>query len=218
MQAGHAGDDFGTGGRPHRSVFSLDRLTVFRVITLLLVLLINGCAPGGTYSKHGVAQYHGDGTIRDVSQSGWPFSSHGFVIELDHFDLGSAFDKQFHLANVPTIANSHVEIALAVEDEELSRQGIASVDTLRKKLAASLTIIVTDSANVATAQFSTNIGSLRWSSPVHGYTGFWLYSETGSFFTPRSGETYSLRVHYAPDVMLRGKRGRIYLYSGYGGS
>jgi hypothetical protein len=189
-----------------------------RIHILFLVLLISGCAPRGTYNKHGVTQYRGDGAIRDVSQSSWPFSSHGFVIELEGFDLGSAFDKQFHLVNVPTIANSHVEIALAIEDEEISGQSIPSVDSLRKQLQASLTIAVSDSASVGTTGFSTNLGSLRWSSPVHGYTGFWLYSETGSFFTPRSGETYSLHVQYAPDAMLRGKHGRIYLYSGYGGS
>jgi len=193
-------------------------LTVFRITTLFFALLISGCAPSGTYSKHGVTQYHGDGVIRDVSQRGWPFSSHGFVIELEQFDLGSAFDKQFHLSSVPTIAGSHVEIALAVEDEEISRQGIAAVDALRKKLVASLSIAVSDSASVVATEFSANIGSLVWSSPVHGYTGRWLYSESGSFFTPRSAETYSLLVQYAPDETLRGKRGRIYLYSGYGGS
>jgi hypothetical protein len=193
-------------------------LTVFLITTLFFALLITGCAPAGTYSKYGVTQYHGDGVIRDVSQSGWPFSSHGFVIELEQFDLGSAFDKQFHLSSVPTIAGGHVEIALAVEDEEISRQGIASVDELRKKLTASLSIAMSDSASVLATQFSANIGSLVWSSPVHGYTGLWLYNGSGSFFTPRSAETYALHVQYAPDEKLRGKRGRIYLYSGYGGS
>jgi hypothetical protein len=197
---------------------TLGRLTMSRFSTLFLALLFSGCAPDGTYTKYGVTHYHGDGVIRDVSQSGWPFSSHGFVIELDQFDLGDSFDKQFHLADVPTIAGRHVEIALAVEDEEIARQGGAAVDALRKKLAARLTIAVSDSASFVATAFSTNIGSLWWSTPVYGYKGFWLYSETGSFFMPRAGETYSLHVQYAPDFMLRGKRGRIYLYSAYGGS
>ena len=206
---------------------------MFRITTLLFALLVSGCSPGGTYTKHGVTQYHGDGVIRDVSQSGWPFSTHGFVIELDKFDLGNTFDKQFRLVNVPTIVNRPFEICLAVEEDGLEQLNLNSsisvnkrnspftkttIDDLRKKLAAVLTLSLTDSNGITVTGLSTNIGSLVWSSPVHGYKGFWLYSESGSFFTPRSGETYFLHVRYTPDFILRGKHGRIYLYSGYGGS
>ena len=191
---------------------------MFRFITLFLAFLSSGCAPSGTYTRYGVSHYRGDGVIRDVSQCAWPFSSHGFVIELDQFDLGNALDKQFHLADVPTIAGSHVEIALAVEDEEISRLGIRSVDSLRRQLRANVSFELLDSTNGLVTALSTNIGSFVWSGPVHGYNGFWLYIEPGSFFTPRAGERYFLHVRYSPDASLRGKQGRIYLDSLYGGS
>jgi hypothetical protein len=184
----------------------------------MVALLVAGCTRSGTYSKYGVAKFQGDGIIRDVSRKGGPFSSHGFVIELDKFDLGDIFDKQFRLRNVPTIASTPVEICLAVEDKELARFSVASVDDLRKKLQATLTVSLRDSKDYRTTGFSANIGNLVWSTPVHGYTGFWLYTQSGSFFTPRSEETYSLHVQYSPDPTLRGKQGRVYLYSGYGGS
>jgi len=190
---------------------------MFRITTLFFALLISGCTycPSGTYFRHGITQYHGDGTIRDVSQRALFFGSRGYVIEFDKFDLGSAYDKQFRLANLPTIANSSAEICLAVEDEELS---FNQIDSLRKKLAAELIISLTNSAGIAEAGLSTNIGTMRWSSPVHGYKGYWLYTEKGSFFTPRPEETYYLRVQYSPDATLKGKHGCIYLYSGCGGS
>ena len=205
---------------PRRSPLTLDHSTMFRIGTLFFALLFSGCtySPSGTYFRHGIAQYHSEGSIRDVSQCSGLIRTRGYVIELEKFDLGSFYDKQFRVANLPTIANSKVEIRLAIEDEEISRLSIASVDSLRKKLKAELTVSLKDSAGVTVTGLSTNIGTMWWSSPVHGYSGHWLYDEKGSFFTPRPGETYSLRVRYSPDTTLRGKHGCIYLYSGCGGS
>jgi hypothetical protein len=191
-----------------------------RILALVCALSLSGCTywPSGTYFKHGISQYRGEGSIRDVSQRSGLVSGRGYVVQLEHFDLGSAYEKQFQVANLPTIVNSRVEICLAVEGEEISRLSIASFDTLRRRLVAELTISLTDSAGVTVTQLSTNVGTMWWSSPVHGYSGHWLYDQKGSFFTPRPEETYSLRVRYSPDAALRGKHGCIYLYSGCGGS
>ena len=146
---------------------------MFRILALLCVSLC-GCTywPSGTYFRHGIAQYHGDGSIRDVSQRSGLISARGYVIELEKFDLGSSYDKQCRVANLPTIANSRVEICLAVEDEEISGLSIASVDSLRKKLKAELIVSLTDSSGETVTGLSTNIGTMRWSSPVHGFSGY----------------------------------------------
>ncbi len=193
---------------------------MFRISILFLALLISGCTywPSGIYFRHGITQYQGEGTIRDVSQRALFFGSRGYVVEFDKFDLGSAYDKHFRLANLPTIANGSVHINLAIEDEELSWSNLNSIDSLRRKLEAGLTIWLTDSAGVTVTGFSTKIRTMSWSSPVHGYGGCWLYTSPGSYFKPRPGETYSLKVRYSPDATLRGKHGCIYLYSGCGGS
>src|SRR5882724_9537074 len=136
-----------------RAADTLNQWTMLRVVTLFWVLLASGCTywPSGTYFRHGVGQYRGEGTIHDVSQPSLFFGSRGYVVELEKFDLGSSYDKQFGITNLPTIANGPVEICLAVEDEEISRLGGASVDTLRKKLNAALAISLTDSAGATVA-------------------------------------------------------------------
>ena len=196
------------------------RITRLQVLLFFLLIVLSGCTyrSSGTYFRDGIAQYHGEGSIRDVSQRSGLVSARGYVIEFDKFDLGGAYDKQFRLTNLPTITNSRVQISLAVEDEEISRSSLDSVDSLRKKLEGRLTISVIDSTGITMTGFTSNIGNLIWSSPVHGYAGYWLYDLNRSFFNPRPGEIYSLHVQYLPDATLKGKLGCIYLYSGCGGS
>jgi len=198
--------------RPVRPLGAMSRSCI-----LFLALLFSGCTywPIGTYFSHGISQYHGDGTIRDVSQRSGLVSTRGYVVTLGGFDLGSAYDRQFKVVNLPTIEDSKVEIALAVERPELS---VTSVDDLRKKLEASLSVSLTDSTGTTVTTFSSKIGRLRWSSAVHGYSSYWLYDEKGSFFTPKARETYFLHVQYSPDSQLQSSHGCIYLYSGCGGS
>jgi hypothetical protein len=192
---------------------------IFRISMLSCVFLLGGCTylPIGTYFMHGTTQYRGDGTICDVSQRSLFFSSRGYVIELEKFDLGDAYDKQFKLINLPTIRNSPVEISLAVEDTGIASQSIDMVDNLRKKLEAHLTMNLTDAAGRTITGFTNEIGKLVWSG-MGGYPGHWLYDDQGSFFKPCPEETYTLHIQYSPDATLRGKHGCIHLYSGCGGS
>lgn len=192
-----------------------------RLFTLLSAFLICGCAHRRSLSGNGVAQdqsdvtireykpaqYGGDGTLRQLKNA--PLGYHGYVIEFDRFDLGEAFDKEYHFENLLSIPEGLAEIVLAVEDEDIS--GVALNDGLRKKLSANLTITLKDSIPVVRSEFSDNLGNLVWSLPVYGDTGLRLYDRPHSFFTARPEEKYSLRVRYVPDALLRGKHGRICL-------
>lgn len=195
--------------------------TMYRLCTLLSALLICGCAQhaihpdikvrqdhgDSTTSGYRPAQYGGDGTLRQLKNA--PLGYHGYVIEFDRFDLGEAFDKEYHFENLLSIPEGLAEIVLAVEDEDIS--GVALNDGLRKKLSANLTITLKDSIPVVRSEFSDNLGNLVWSLPVYGDTGLRLYDRPHSFFTARPEEKYSLRVRYVPDALLRGKHGRICL-------
>lgn len=188
-----------------------------RIIILLSLLACVGCSyrPDGTYFSKGIAQYKGEGTIRDVSQKAILFGSRGYVIEFEKFGLDHEFNKELRLTYLPTLSGRNVEICLAFEDYPI---GDSFDDRFRKGLDAAVTVCLTDSAGNIVTKFSSKVGDLTWSSPVHGYNGCWLYSQAGSFFTPQPRETYILNVSYSSDATLRGKRGSLYLYSGCGGS
>jgi hypothetical protein len=193
-------------------------LIMLRTGTLLCALLLSGCSywPSGSYFKGGVAQYRGDGIIRDVSQRKIFFGTRGYVIEMEAFDLGSRYDKHFQMADLPIISRSSVGIYLAVED--MPFDPIDVINRVQAKIKATMSISLTDSSGVVVTGGSAKIGAMWWSSPVHGYPGWWLYTEKGSGFKPRPKESYTLHVQYAPDTTLKGKRGRICLSSLCGGS
>jgi len=179
---------------------------------LLCLFILTGCAcrSRGTYLNAGIAQYRGDGRISDTSEHSGFVSTRGYLIEFPRFDLGRSYDDRFRLINLPTIGGREIQIRFVVDDETLERT--------KKKLDASVTVSLTDSAGNLVTEFSSKIGNLVWSSPIHGHTGYALYDSKHSLFIPRPNEAYFLHVIYSPDASLVSKSGYVYLYSGCGGS
>lgn len=194
--------------------------TTFCIGTLFCTALLAGCThwQSGTIFRRGLSEYRGDGSIRDVSQRSVIMPSRGYVIELEKFNLGSNYEKQFRIANLPMIPNKQIGIYLAVERKTEIPLKIASDGVSRKDSEAKLTITLQDSAGATVTAFSTKVADMIWSSPVQGHPGHWTYDEKASFFTIRPAETYVLRVQYSPDAVFQGTTGCIYLYSGSGGS
>ena len=178
------------------------------ISVLLCLSILTGCAcrPRGTYFNAGIAQYRGEGRITDTSERSGFVSTRGYLVEFPRFDLGRSYDHKFRLINLPTIEGKEVQIRFVVEDETLEQN--------KKTLDSRASVSLTDSAGNLVTEFSSKIGSLVWSSPVHGHTGYALYDSKHSLFIPRPNETYVLHIIYAPDVSLVSKSGYVYLYSG----
>lgn len=186
-------------------------------ITALCAVMLTGCTylPRGNYFSKGVAQYSGDGFIRDTSHRSLIFPSRGYVIDLADFDLGIPFQAQFRLVGLPIIKGSGVTIY-----HPLGNSGLRVADALPETFDAKLNVSLTDGLGQPVTKFSSLIRARRWPM-AHGgtqYMLYWTWEPGTGTFAPRAGETYFLNIAYSPDATLKGEHAHVQLQSGCGGS
>jgi hypothetical protein len=162
------------------------------------------------YLKSGVAGYTGDGTIRDTSQPGGAFPSHGYLIRFDTFDLSKPYEQTFHLEHLPIVGQRKAGIYFVVDNALSANREL--------ERSASIDILLTTAAQGEVTHVKSRLSDLIWASPVHGYSGNALYDSNNSFFLPQPGERYRLHVKYLPSPAARSAKGYVYVWCGVGGA
>ena len=153
-----------------------------------------------------------EGEFRDISlRFPWPLFGirvPGYEITFDQFDLSKPYSADYRIGELPEIARTPADVFLCVEDPG----GRFSHDADRR-LSARVTIDVLDERGSNACHVEERLADMRWSWPTRHAPVFGLYSE-GSFFFPRGGAAYRVRVRYIPDPRLSGHRGFVYMMCG----
>lgn len=190
-----------------------------RVVPVLFLFLLANCTylPKGNYFTKGVAQYTGDGVIRDKSQRSLFFGSRGYVVDFGIFDLGSTFRAHFRLSNLPIIKGSSVVIYNDLVDGSQPEISITN-----ETFVARLDVTLNRTSGIPVTGYSSAVRAARYPR-LHQDPEYFLYcarpSPTSAMcFKLEAGETYLLDVTYFPDANLKGKQMKLYLSCFCGGS
>lgn len=182
------------------------------VLPIALSLLACSCTPrgGGTFFTSGISAYKGDGVIEDTSQRAILFGTSGYLVALPHFPLDKPYENTFRLDGLPTIDGSRTEVVFLVP-ETFSRNRAANTNSI-------VEFSLVGKGRTDVIHVKSTLGSLIWSSPVHGHPGSALYHLDRSFFQAVPGELYRLHVTYSSAPGAAGGKGYFYLRSEIGGS
>jgi len=175
---------------------------------LIVLPLIYCCVikPTERYSflRSDISRYTGDGTIEDISFRFTVFPVKGYSISFTPFEMGQEFSDSYGLSNLPDLDD--VGVYLVVESDDY----ISEIEKL--KLNAKVELILTDSKNQTELRVDKQLKELIWSYPHRGaISGHALYDLDKSFFSPRIGEQYTLRINYSPDENLSLRKGYVFI-------
>jgi hypothetical protein len=177
------------------------RFAVWMTLTAILAM--------GSYRFFVLSPVHahgGDGQFQDISRRAGPFAMRGYDISMPTFDLGEPLTTDYRVTALPGIGRD-CGVYLAFRDPEFLS------DHLLQRLGGSLELEV---LNRAGRRLAGARGSLKDFTCFQTFDLHAFYQPDNSFFTPDSGEEYTIRCSYTPDTQLAGHRGFVYLRSGGG--
>jgi hypothetical protein len=158
-----------------------------------------------------VRPHSGDGHFANLSwRFPWPYCGipiPGYTIDFPQFDLATEFDATYHLENLPELPGK-VGLYLSISDPNK----IWRDDELRKQLVATIQFDVYDELGELICHVQQPLAKMWWASPEGGDYG--LYNLDESFFVPRTGARYTLRVRYSPDPKFSGLKGFVHIRCG----
>jgi len=149
-----------------------------------------------------VPAHRGDGSFRDTSFFFWVLPIRGYSITMPEFDLSQPIEAEYRLASLTDIGKE-CGVYLAIRDRQWSGE--------TKQIGGQLRFELLDSQGHVVTDVSGRLGEFWWATSGRRSE---LYQLDKSFFTPRSGEEYRLRLFYTPDPSLVGHKGFVYLRSG----
>jgi hypothetical protein len=177
------------------------------VLSLLAIGLLTGFV--SVWKLHSTpidASYQGDGKFTDTSGMRGPFDVQGYEVALSDLDLDGDHvqELKYRLDGLPTIGKA-CGVYLAIVDRDKKLRGID-----QKQVGGLCEFEVTDSQGQLIAQASGALSDFIWAEGGK----YELYQLDKSFFTPKTGEQYTLRVRFLTDPQLKGLRGYVWLRCG----
>jgi hypothetical protein len=156
----------------------------------LFALYVFGTVVAFASMKREVSNYKGEGDIRYMSHTFFPFfTNRGFMLELPKFDLSKPQERIYSLKGIPTSQPIHVWLALSPAESDNVRENGASI-TIRI-LAANGSIVYAQENRLRDMGF-TNHGmpGARWEA----------YFKPIETVNLKKAESYRLELIYQPDV------------------
>lgn len=182
----------------------MNRRRAMMIAVALLVLFACFGVGKGMFWLPSIACHHGDGDFQDLSRRAGPFAIPGYCVKMPELDLGKPHRAEYRLGGLANIGRK-CGVHLAIRDHNDRWWG----DT--RDVGGKVKLDLVDSQGRTVVSVTGRLGEYIWwgFSDLHV-----LYQMEKSFFSPDSGEEYSLQFEYEPDPRLEGYKGFVYVRSG----
>jgi hypothetical protein len=187
---------------------------VHNKIKLVVVAVLIGFP--GLFAYHFLAMpavrpHSGDGHFENHSwRFPWPYLGMpipGYTIDFPMFALSDEFDASYHFEGLPELPNE-VGVYLSISDPKK----IWRDDKVRKQLSARVQLDVHDEHGELVCHVLHPLAKMIWAQWEGGDYGVYYLHE--SFFVPRTGARYTVRVRYSPDTRFFGLNGFVHFRCG----
>jgi hypothetical protein len=150
-----------------------------------------------------IPSHLGDGTFLDLSHRRGPFMFQGYSVTMPMFDMGVGGRGEYRVARLPYVGKQ-CGVHLAFCDSKAS----CWTDEEIHQIAAEIDLELVDSRNNVLIKTKGKLGEYIWCRRADMV---YLYRLNGSFFVPKTEETYCVRFVYRQDNKLAGVKGFAYL-------
>jgi hypothetical protein len=152
-------------------------------MTVALCAMLCSCAADARrpYLKREIAEYRGDGEIRDISFRFLWYKIKGYEIIFPPFSLNQPITAEYAIENLPALP--HCGIYFSVNGPDYNR----SIGHWR--------MVILDDSGVAIKEVSTDTDKLTWTNYPSG--AYSLYDVDNSFFDPKANQRYRIRIEFS---------------------